>query len=215
MVFIYKFRRKILFYSSFDISKLEKYVGVFIIITSMTIFTATSVLGKHRVIDNSPFPWENRYLTEEELEIIAFFRDIKFDGLIFNSGGVSTSRVGGVGFLPVFSDQVYIGMALYYGFISPSEVYENTEFSFSELARLRFFQFTKLDPIRAVRNEIIKLNMTQLEDRTVLRCEYHVQYIISKKSNNSESKWTIIQSLFQSDLEPVFSTQHLLVWKIS
>ena len=61
------------------------------------------------------------------------------------------------------------------------------------------------------------LNMIYQEDRALLRSEYNVQYIISIKNPLLEDgiNWTLIQSLQQSELEPVFSTQHLLVWKIN
>ena len=58
--------------------------------------------------------------------------------------------------------------------------------------------------------------MTYQEDRALLRSEYNVQYIISVKELllEDEINLTLIQSLQQSELEPAFSTQHLLVWKI-
>ena len=125
------------------------------------------------------------------------------------------TRISGVGFLPVFSDKSFIGTALYYGFISLNEVYESTEFSISGLSTLRFFTFNELYPIRDFRNLIIRLNISIEGDLNVLRFEYKVQYIITGNVNvlSTGANWTLIQSL-PTALTPVFSTQHLLVWRI-
>jgi len=170
---------------------------------------------------SNPYPWENRYLTDEEIEIIEYFQNEDIDGLIYVTDNYISERIGGVGFLPTFSDRVVIGISLYYGFISPNEVHKNTEFSLLELRNLLLFQSKlrsrKYDPIRHVRDKILKLNITIPGDRIILRSEYNVQYIISVNDTFSDygNQWILIRSLHQLELEPVFSTQHLLVWKIN
>ncbi|GAH67199.1 unnamed protein product, partial [marine sediment metagenome] len=76
--------------------------------------------------------------------------------------------------------------------------------------------YWETSPLEVLRRKIILLNMTYQEDRDLLRFEYSVQYIISVNDafSHEGNEWTLIRSLHQSELEPVFSTQHLLVWKI-
>ena len=66
-------------------------------------------------------------------------------------------------------------------------------------------------------NAIKELDLEKSEDFHAL-VSYNVQYIISINStfqSGGENDWLLIQSLQLSDLfEPVFSTRHLLVWKI-
>ncbi len=188
---------------------------VLVIIFSIVIFSTTTVVGRWRTIDSSPYPWENRYFTEEEQEILNFFQNEEIFGFIYTNVPLIATRISGVGFLPVFSDKSFIGTALYYGFISLYEVYESTEFSISGLSTLRFFTFNELYPIRDFRNLIIRLNISIEGDLNVLRFEYKVQYIITGNVNvlSTGANWTLIQSL-PTALTPVFSTQHLLVWRI-
>jgi len=90
----------------------------------------------------------------------------------------------------------------------------NTEFSLSEIERLHFFTFNKIFPIRAFRRSIINFNISVKGDLEVL-ISYKVQYIISIKEFFTEGQeiYLLIQSL-PSSLSPVFSTEHLLVWKL-
>jgi len=205
---------------SFDSVKLQKGLRIFILIISVLIFTTTTVEGRLRYIDSSPYPWENRYLTDEEIEIIDYFQKEEIYGLIFTNAGILIAeRLAGVGFLPVFYTQTLDGKSLYYGFISPNEVHMHTEFTLFS-SKLVFFYLNDINvkyPIRNLMRSIIGFNVTNEHDLDALQ-SYNVQYIISINDNFlsiGEDQWLLIQSLQQSELfEPVFSTQHLLVWKI-
>jgi len=200
-----------------DLNQLRKSFELFTIIISILIFTLTTALGRLETIESSPYPWENRYLTDEEIEIINFFEDKKINGLIFVVDGHVANRIAGVGFLPVFYNREFIGKSIYYGFINSTEVYNNTYFSLSDFERLNFYNYNKTDPIRSVFYEIIRLNITISEERTILRINYNTQYIISIKPNFSHisNHWILIRSLNQSELTPIFSTSHFLIWEIS
>ena len=202
---------------SLESVKLQNGLWIFVLFISMLIFTITTVEGRLRSIDSSPYPWENRYLTDEEIEIINFFQNEYVDGLIFCAAGpLIAERLAGSGFLPSFFDRVSDGKNIYYGFVSPEEVFDYTQFSLLGLVRLNFFHFNKIYPIRAFRNSIIYLNMSMKGDIEILR-SYKVQYIISINENfpfGGMYNWPLIQSL-PSMLVPVFSTENLLVWKIN
>ncbi len=173
--------------------------------------------GRDDVI-SSPYPWENRYLTNEDIEIIEYFQNEDIDGLIFCAAGRYISeRIGGVGFLPTFSEPIVIGIPLFYGFISSNYIHENAKFSLSELSRFSLFTFNKTDPITELLNSIKSLDVKEGSDFDTL-VSYNVQYIITINNtfqSGGINNWPLIQSLQQSELfEPVFSTSHLLVWKI-
>ena len=53
----------------------------------MLIFTTTTVVGRNTRVDSNPTPWDNRYLTDEEIEIIDYFQSEDVDGFIFCTGG--------------------------------------------------------------------------------------------------------------------------------
>ena len=64
-------------------------------------------------------------------------------------------------------------------------------------------------------NSIINLSVSVKGDLETLR-SYNVQYIISINETfllGGINNWPLIKSL-PSTLSPVFSTEHLLVWKI-
>jgi len=138
--------------------------------------------------------------------------------LIFCAAGRYISeRIGGVGFLPTFSEPTLIGIPLFYGFISPNYIHENAEFSLSELFNFGLFTFNETDPITELLNSIRALDLRVGADFEVL-VSYNVQYIITINNtfqSGGINNWPLIQSLQQSELfEPAFSTLHLLVWKI-
>ena len=211
---------------SFDPLKMKKGIWILILTISMLIFSITTIETNRAGLSSSPYPWENRYLTHEEIEIIEFFQNEEIDGLIFITDGFMGQKISGVGFLPTFYSRSSIGLALMYGLVTPNEVHENTEFEFSlsSLFDQRFSKFSpknaiyywETSPLEVLRRKIIILNMTYQEDRALLRSEYNVQYIISinRVFSYEGNQWTLIQSLYKLELEPVFSTQHLLVWKI-
>ena len=188
---------------------------VLVLIFSIVIFSTTTVVGRWRTIDSSPYPWENRYFTEEEQDIINFFQDEVLFGLIYTNIPEIAERISGVGFLPIFNDRSSIGTALYYGFICPNEVYKHTVFSLSSISTLGFLMFNEPDPIRVRRNIIIRLNVSLEADLKILQSEYNIQYIISavEPELSIGATWILIQSL-PTTFTPVFSTQHLLVWKL-
>ncbi len=203
---------------SFDSVKLQKELRIFILIISVLIFTTTTVEGRLRSIDSNPNPWENRYLTNEEIEIIDYLQNEEIKGLIYTTAGILIAeRLAGVGFLPVFNKQTLDGKSLYYGFIRPNEVHKHTEFTLI-LNRLVFFYlhgYSMQYPMTILARSIIQFNVTKENDINALQ-SYRIQYIISKKDNfltNGENQGPLIQSLMLK-LDPVYSTQHLLVWKI-
>ena len=66
-------------------------------------------------------------------------------------------------------------------------------------------------------NSIRALDVREKDDFNAL-LSYNVQYIITINStfkSGGINNWPLVKSLQLSELfEPVFSTQHLLVWKI-
>lgn len=216
VIIISKYHSILLIKDSLISFKLQKWFVGFVLIISMLIFTTTTVVGRNTAVDSNPYPWENSYLTEEEIEIIEFFQNEDVEGLIFCAAGpLIAERIAGFGFLPSFFDRVYDGKNIYYGFVTPEEVYENTEFSLLELDRFRFFIYNKNNSIRALMNSIINLSVSVKGDLETLR-SYNVQYIISINEIfllGGINNWPLIKSL-PSTLSPVFSTEHLLVWKI-
>ena len=207
--------------NSFDLIKLKKMVWILVLIISITIFSITTIETNRAGMNDSPYPWENESLTDEEIEIIDFFHNEEIEGLIFTIG-IKSGRIAGVGFLPAFHDHSVIGLDLWYYLISPNEVFQNTIFSFSlnEILTFEFFKmnvsWSESSPLRSLKNKIILLNMTNEDDRVLLRTEYNVQFIISAKQSflGEEYNWTLVKSLFGSEIEPVFSTEYLLVWKV-
>jgi hypothetical protein len=199
-----------------DFKKLKKSLKIAILISSILIFSITNIFGRYEEYQKSPYPWENRYLTEEEIEVIDFLKNEEINGLIFIEDLSIAQRIGGIGFLPAFSSRNSIGTALFYDFITPIEVYRKTHFSFSEFSRLGFFYFNDIDPITKYRNEIIRLNVSLLGDYEVLKFEYKIQYIVSITPAyhlENQSRWILIRSLNMT-MDPVFSTKFLFVWKL-
>ncbi len=212
--------------SSFDPIILKKGIWIIALTISIFAFSTTSVQTDRFSRSSSHYPWENRYLTVEEIEIIDYFQNEDIDGLIFVCDKYISLRIAGLGFLPAFNGRSLIGDNLWYGVISPNEVYEGTEFSFSfsNLFSQQFFTFRPKDayylyeshPLEVLNVNIRNLNVTIPEERELLRSNYNVQYIISVNNTYSHytRDWRLFRSLEQSELQPVFSTQHLLVWKI-
>ena len=211
----------------FDPLKMKKGIWILILTISMSIFSITTIETNRAALISSPYPWENRYLTDEEIEIIKFFQDEEIDGLIFTTDKYITTKISGVGFIPTFHGGPSIGKDLWYSLISPNEVLENTEFFFSlsNFFQQRFFRFWPKGaisdyekyPLEVLKRKIIRLNMTIEGDRVLLRSVYNVHYVISinESSLHSSNEWALIRSLHQSELEPIFSTQNLVVWKIN
>ena len=217
------------FYSkiSLDSLKMKKGIWILILTISILIFSITTIETNRAGVSSSPYPWENRYLTDEEIGIIYYFQNEEIDGLIFITDEYIAERISSISLLPTFYGRSHIGKALWYDLVNPKEVIENTKFlpfSLYNLLNQRFFKYRpeyassylETSPFNVIRINIIKLNMTFEGDRVLLLSGYNVQYIISSKENlpHYSNEWLLIQSLHQSVLEPVFSTQHLLVWKI-
>jgi len=211
---------------SFDSVKLQKELRIFILVISVLIFTTTTVEGRLRSIDSSPYPWENRYLTDEEIEIIDYLKNEEIDGWIFTSAGILVAeKLAGVGFLPVFSKQTKDGKSLYYGFITPNEVHADVEFRLYSDILIFFYlnDYTVKYPIRILINSIKNYNVTNTNDLYALQT-FNLQYIITINNTilsnggnqwplEGENQWPLILSL-PFEFEPVFSTQHYLVWRI-
>ncbi len=202
----------------FDPHKLKKGIWIIALTMSFLAFSEIGIEAGRDDVISSPYPWENRYLTNEEIEIIEYFHNEDFDGLIFCAAGRYISeRIGGVGFLPTFSESTPIGIPLFYGFISPNYIHENAEFSLSELNNFGLFTFNKTNPITELLNSIRALDLRAGADFEVL-VSFNVQYIITINNtfqSGGINNWPLVQSLQQSELfEPVFTTLHLLIWKI-
>jgi len=212
---------------SLNTLKMRKGIWIVILTIPMLIFSITTIETNRAALINSPYPWENRCLTDEEIEIIEFFQDEDIDGLIFTTDAYIAERISGVSLLPAFYGRSHIGKALWYDLINPNEVLENIEFLFSlsNLLKQRFFRFWpknaiyyfETSPLEVLRRKIITLNITFEGDRVLLRSVYNVHYVISSNENlpHYSNEWLLIQSLYQSELEPVFTTQNLAVWKIN
>lgn len=203
---------------SSDPHKLKKGIWITVLTISFLAYTEINIeVSRIDVISNT-YPWENRYLTNEEIEIIEYFQNEEINGLIFCAAGMHISeRIGGVGFLPTFSGATLTGIPLFYGLINPNYVHENVEFSLSELFRFNLYTYNETNPIKVLVNAIKELDLEKKEDLHAL-ISYNVQYIITINNTYQSggiNNWPLIQSLQQSGLfKPVFSTQHLLVWKI-
>jgi len=193
---------------SLESFRLKKGVWILILIIGMLFF---SVIRVDRATGGS----DSRYLTNDEIEIVEYFKNKEVDGLIFVPIHLVCSRIRGFGFLPTFFDTEIIGTPLYYGFVSPDEVHKNTYFSILGLSTFNFFTFNELNPIRSFRKNVVQLNVSLEGDLNLLRSEYKVQYIITEIETNlsSSASWILIKSLENSDFK-VFSTQYLVVWKI-
>lgn len=202
---------------SFDPHKLKN--GVWIIALTISILASSVINVEASRFDNvnSPYPWENRYLTDEEIEIIEYLQNEDIDGVIFVSDPYISQRIGGVGFLPTFCEAVKFGLPLFYDIITPNYVYENTEFSLAALLRFTFFTFTQRDPIKELRSNIKNLDVRKGIDLEAL-ISYNIQYIITINETylpGGVNGWLLVRSLKQSkSFEPVFITHHLLIWKV-
>ncbi|NVM17290.1 MAG: hypothetical protein HWN80_06205 [Candidatus Lokiarchaeota archaeon] len=211
---------------SLDSLKMKKEIWILILTISILIFSITTIETNRAGLSSSPYPWENRYLTDEEIGIIYYFQNEEIDGLIFTTDIYIAERISSISLLPTFYARSNIGKALWYDLLKPKEVIEGTMFSLllSNIIKQRFFiyrpeyvsYYFETSPLELIRRQIIHLNMTIERDRDLVRSEYNVQYIISinRVFSHEGNQWTLIQSLYKSELEPVFSTQHLLVWKI-
>ena len=196
-----------------DDHKVKDIMWVLILVISFSIFSLIR-------IERSTGP-DSRYLTKDEIEIITYFQNENIQGYIFTPISLVCTRIGSVGFLPTFFDTDISGKALYYGFISPNEVHESTSFfSFDDdyfFESLTLFRFNATNPLRDYRKKIVNLNVSVVGDRSLLRDEYNIQYIIGLSDSNwtgpPNYSWVLIESLQQSDLE-VFSTNELKVWQI-
>ena len=221
---------KTLKFSKFSLNPLKMKKGIWILLLtiSMSIFSITTIETNRAALISSPYPWENRSLTDEEIKIIEFFQNEEIDGLIFTFDAYIDLKISGVGFLPSFHGRTEIGNVLWYGLINSREVLKNTillPFSLKNLFDQRFFIYWPEDaiffyessPLEVLRRKIITLNITFEGDRVLLRSGYNVQYIISTNENlpHYSNEWLLIQSLYQSELEPIFTTQNLAVWKIN
>ena len=209
------------------VKKIKPQFYSIIIIFSMLIFSITSIETNRAGMSNSEYPWENTYLTNEEIEIIDFFQTKEINGFIFTVG-VSANHFYGGGFLPAFYDKENIGLALWYEIVYPDYIRANTKFSLIDWYSFNFFNFhptnstwqsNNNNPLRVLNIKIRQINISNQDENLSLRIEYNIQYIISIKEQYLDNtmgwrNWTLIQSLQQSTLEPTFSTQHLLVWKI-
>ena len=202
---------------SLDSQKLKNFFWMVLITLSILASSTISVEISRYDGLNSPHPWDNRYLTDEEIQIINYFKGEDVDGLIFVADRFIAERIGAVGFLPTFSVPVLIGIPLFYRIVSPNYVYEHTKFSLRDFFSFTFFNFTQLDPIQELKNCIKSLDLREGNDLDTF-LSYNIQYIITINEtfqSGGINNWLLIQSLKQSELyEPIFTTHHILIWKL-
>lgn len=214
---INKYNNLRLSFSSLDSKKLKKFLWM--VPLTLSILTSSIINVEASRYDglNSPYPWDNRYLTDEEIQIIDYFKGEDVYGLIFVADRFIAERIGAVGFLPTFSASVEIGIPLFYGIISPNYVYEHAKFSLRDFFSFTFFNFTQIDPIKELRSYIKNLDVRNGNDLDTL-ISYNIQYIITINEtyqSGGVNSWLLVQSLQQLEsYEPVFITHHLLIWKI-
>ncbi len=206
--------------------KLRKEFWIITLIIPFLTFTMMEIQMRNYEIMSSSYPWENRYLTNEEKQIINYFQNKDLNGLIFVSDDVISGRIGGIGFLPTFNGFESIGLCLWYGVVSPEEIHMGTKVSSSllDLITQNYYYYKPPNavyssyswPLEVLKLKSIKLNMTYLMDRLLIQSVYNIEYIvaINQKFTHFSNEWILIESLYQSELEPIFSTQHFIVWKI-
>ena len=221
MTILFKYRKNFIkkkFVKSFN---LQNSVLISALIISTLIFTTTTIVGGNIINSRDTYPWDNRYLTGEEIEIIHYFNGVDIDELILCGAGIYIEdRLSGVGFLPFWTYDYRGGRALYYGLINPEEVQGNVEFNLLGIKYFNFLYFNraKMYPWRDSLYQVRYMNITIPEDLLLMQIEHNIQYIITTKDplvSNDFNDWTLIQSLRNSDFfKPVFSTQHLLVWRL-
>lgn len=204
-------------FKSYDNKQIKGFSWMLLL--SLSIFATSLINSEMSRYDNlnSIYPWDNRYVTEEELQIIDFFENEDVRGLIFIANSYISERIGGVAFLPTFSKPVFIGSPLYNEIISPNYVYENSKFSLLAILEFDFFNFTEVDPIQELRNNIRNLDLRDEIDLDTF-LSYNIQYLITINETiqpGGINNWPLVQSLKQSDLfEPVYVTKHFVIWKI-
>ena len=203
-----------------NIFKLKKELWIGTLTISILMFSFTYMEVSIFYQTRSSYPWENRNLTNQEIEIIEFFQEENIDGLIFVFDNNISERIGGFGFLPCFSKPTNLGISLYYSLINPNTLSNNTQFSLSAWYNFNFFKFNDADPIATLRDCISVLDLGDLDDFNAL-LSYNVQYIITANETflpGGVNDWLLIKTLQESDFifstQPIFSTKHLLVWKI-
>jgi len=204
-------------FSSLDSQKLKNFFWMVSLTLSILASSIINVeIGRYDGL-NSPYPGDNRYLTDEEIQIIDFFKGEDVNGLIFVADRDIAGRIGAVGFLPAFSIHQKIGLPLFYGIISPNYVHENTKFSLKDFFRFTFYNFTQIAPIEELRTFMKSSDVRNKNDYDTL-LSYNIQYVITINEtyqSGGVNTWALYQSLKHSELyEPIFTTHHFLIWKI-
>jgi hypothetical protein len=205
---------------SINFSKLKNHIWIIGLTISILVFSSAILEANRAERKNNPYPWENRYLTEEEIEITNFFQSNNLEGLISVFDPYIAERLAGFGFLPAISKPTVIGIPLYYNIISPKSVYRETIFTFASFERLNLFNYTKIDPITELRISISNLDLGEkVEFYTFL--SYNIQYIITTNQTSYPigiNDWSLLLSLQNSNLvfsnDPVFKTKNFQIWRI-
>lgn len=202
--------------------KINKNIWFLLLIFSIIIFSLTNIETNRAGLSNNPLPWKDECLTSEENEIIGFLQHEEINGLIFTIG-ITSNRIASIGFLPAFHTYSLIGLDLWYGLINKDDVISKTIFKFSlpNLINFKFFEmnvssWSTKNPLWVLKEDINKLNLTITSDKKTLRYVYNIQYILCPKKEywSIDNSSTLIQTLFKSNLNPIFETQHLDLWKI-
>ena len=144
MTILFKYRKNFIkkkFVKSFN---LQNSGLISALIISTLIFTTTTIVGGNTINSRDTYPWDNRYLTGEEIEIIHYFNGVDIDELILCGVGIYIEdRLAGIGFLPFWTYDHIGGRALYYGLINPEEVQGNVDFYLSGITSFNFLIFNR------------------------------------------------------------------------
>ena len=200
-----------------DFNLIKKKVGIILLTTSILIFSITTIESFRENAISSPYPWENYYYTSEEEEISEFFQNENIQGLILSTEIAIGQKLAAMASLPIIAPEMSNGMPLYYGAISSNDIHMNTYFSLEEAYLLIFFHYQGVifwDWVNGV------YDLSNIE-AIIFLIKHNIQYIISRNQNylDEGEDWkmrrtgNLLESLF-SEFSPVFSTKHLLIWKI-
>jgi hypothetical protein len=199
---------------------LKHFLWVSLFSVSAFSFSVSVVAFNREYWYEQPFPWRNTYLTNEEIEIINYFEETDTQGLIFTFDGYIGERLAGVGFLPVIAERTPVGIPLYYGIISPKEVYKYSDFSLDQFFTFEFYSYNNTDPVRLLRNSIMDLNLSVRDDFDAF-LSYNIQYLITPNESyysGGINDWILTNSMENSVFiysnQPIFTTEHLELWKI-
>lgn len=192
-----------------------KEVKICIVISSILLFSlvSTDITIINRT--DSPYPWENLYVTSEEEAVIDYFHNVEINGYIFITEKTIETRIGSIGDLPTFNGKISSGRILWHEFIEPEEVYNLTGFSSNSMSISKIFfvlNYQGANPSSYLENQIRELNMTQEEAQEIF-VTLNVEYVVSPKFLYQKRTYNLTSTL-EICYTPVFETENLFVWKM-